>query len=95
MPFQHEEHHEIRPFWSWIIVVAFCVVIILWGLLNWRLIPDPPRRWDMGALRDVPSQSIYSTANPPPAPTPAARQIAPLPEANPLIPRDRMSETTP
>ena len=50
MPFPHEEHREIGSFWSWFIVVVFCIVIVAWGLLNWLLIREyaPP----MGYRRD-------------------------------------------
>lgn len=66
------------------ILVLSCALIVAWGVLNWLLIPDRPREWSFGALPDVPSESIYSSAqpgasadaNPPP-------QMPPLPEARP------------
>jgi hypothetical protein len=83
MPFQHEEHRAISGFWSWLILILACVVIVMWGLLNYLLIPDAPRRWNMNALRDVPSESIYSTAEPVSGAA-VPTQLAPLPEAKPL-----------
>ena len=88
MSIQHEEHGAISSFWSWAILIALCLAIIGWGLLNYLLIPDPPRAWDMGVLRDVPGQSIYSTAEPPPAGA-VPKQITPLPEAAPVSAADR------
>jgi len=83
MSMPHEEHHELPPFWSWTILVLLSVVIVLWGLLNYRWIPDTPRRWDLGVLPDVPGQSPYSTAEPA-GNAPVPRQVAPLPEGVPL-----------
>ena len=83
MPFLHEEEKEISSFWSWMIVVLFCVVIVAWGIFNCLMIPDPPRRWDMGVLHDVPGQSIYSTAGHVVG-EPAPAQVAPLPEVIPM-----------
>ena len=74
MPFPHEEHREIGSFWSWMIVILFCVVIVVWGVLNYL--------WDMGVLRDVPGQSIYSTAVAPVGPA-TPKQVAPLPDGRP------------
>jgi hypothetical protein len=82
MPFRYEENSQISSFRSWLIVILFCVVIIAWGIFNYLLIPDAPRRWDMNAVRDVPGESIYSTASPAAGAPPA--QIAPLPEGAPL-----------
>ena len=79
MSFQYEEHREISSFWGWLILILLCLAIVAWGILNYLLIPDTPRKWDMGVLRDVPGQSIYSTAEPPPAGA-VPKQIAPLPE---------------
>ena len=81
---QTEEHREIGTFWSWTLLILFCLAILVWGFFNYVMIPDAPRHWDMGALRDVPGQSIYSTAEPAPAATAVQKQIAPLPEAKPV-----------
>lgn len=79
MPVHYEEHREIRPVWGWVVLFIACVAIVAWGVLNYLTIPDLPRRWDMGVLRDVPGQSIYSSAVPSPR-APIPRQMAPLPE---------------
>ena len=71
--------------YAWAVVIGLCVAIILWGLLHYALIRDRVRAWDFGALPDVPSESVYSSAKPP-AGQPAPRQIAPLPEATPATP---------
>ena len=84
MLYSHEEEErESGPFWSWMIIILFCVVIVAWGILNYLMIPDSPRHWDLGVLRDLPGQSIYSTASRP-AVAPAPEQIVPLPEGVPL-----------
>ena len=84
MPFDYEENRQINSFRSWLIVILFCAVIVVWGLFNYLLIPDAPRRWDMNTVRDVPGESIYSTAKPAAGAPPA--QIAPLPEGRPVRP---------
>ncbi|MBE3070153.1 MAG: hypothetical protein IMZ66_07935 [Planctomycetes bacterium] len=66
---------------AWAIIIAFAAAIVVWGLLNYVLIPDAPRRWDFGQLPDTPGESVYSAAPPPPAGPPP--QIPTLPEAQP------------
>jgi len=78
MPLEYEEHHEMSGFRSWMVILLFCAAIVLWGVLNYVLIPDEPRHWDMGALRDVPGQSIYSSAKLP-AGAVVPKQMEPLP----------------
>jgi hypothetical protein len=88
-----EENRAGNPFWNWLLIVWLCIVIILWGLFTYWAIPDTPRKWDMGALPDAPSQSVYSSAANP-APAEAPRQIAPLPEAKPWKPVGDSSRKT-
>lgn len=83
MPYPCEEHREVGRVWSWTLIVLFCLAILVWGLFNYRSIPDTPRRWDVGVLRDVPGESIYSTVAPRTGSEPAP-QLAPLPEGTPL-----------
>ena len=84
MPHLHEEEEsESSSLWSWMIILLFCVAILAWGIFNYLMIPDLPRRWDMGVLRDVPGQSIYSTADRA-AVASAPEQVAPLPEGVPV-----------
>ena len=71
---------------GWAILLGVCVALILWGLLNYTVIKDRVRTWDFGALPDLPSQSVYSSATPPKGRHPP-RQIAPLPEAQPATTR--------
>ncbi len=66
---------------GWAILILLAAAIVGWGLANYFLVPDVPRQWDFGALRDVPAQSIYSTSRPA-APPVAPRQMPALPEAN-------------
>jgi len=70
-------------FRSWAILITFCVIIIVWGIINFLTIKDKPRQWDFGVLPDTPSESIYSTSRPANklSVAPAPQQIIPLPEA--------------
>lgn len=83
MPVQYEEHREIGSGWSWTILILLCIVLVAWGVFNYLKIADAPRQWDLGALRDVPAQSIYSSSQPVPGAA-VPRQIAPLPEGESL-----------
>lgn len=80
MPNGHEEHRHFSTAAAWVILAVVCLAILGWGLANYALIPDPPRRWDSGALKDVPAESIYSNAAP--ASQPAGPQVQRLPEAS-------------
>jgi hypothetical protein len=80
---EYEEHHVVSGPWGWAIIVALCLALIGWGLANYALVKDAPRQWDYGALPQTPASSIYSTTEPP-AKAPPQRQIAPLPDAQPL-----------
>ena len=73
---QYEEHRELGRFWSGTIIILFCLAILIWGLFNYRSIPDTPRRWDVGVLRDVPGGSIYSTVEPRTGSAPTEREVA-------------------
>jgi hypothetical protein len=85
MPSEFEEENgELSSFWSWIIMVAVCIVIVGWGIFNYLSIPDQARKWDIGALRDVPGQSIYSTAAPKVNESSVPIQVQPLPEGTPI-----------
>ena len=88
MPFPHEEHGATSSVRGWLIVILACVIIVVWGVLNYLLIPDTPHRWDMGVLRDVPGESVYSTTEPAAGAT-VPKQIAPLPEGKPVAPEAR------
>lgn len=86
----YEEFNELSLGWTWFIVVALCLYLILSGLFAHRMLPDVPRRWDFGALDEIPGQSVYSTFPVPPvavAPAETGRvpqQLEPLPGAQPL-----------
>jgi hypothetical protein len=67
---------------DWAVVILICLLVLGWGLLIFSTVKDPPRRWHLGALPDAPSQSVYSTAEPPATANPP-RQVPPLPEAQP------------
>ena len=80
-----EEDGRSSTGWAWAVIVALCACLLAWGLLNYVLIRDEPRRFDLNALSDVPGQSVYSTE-----PAPKGRlvppQVEPLPEAVPRRP---------
>lgn len=71
--------------WTWVVILALCAVLLAWGLLNYVLIRDEPRRFDLNTLPDVPGQSIYSSEPAPKQPV-VPSQVAPLPEAVPKSP---------
>lgn len=76
----HSEPHRN----GWAVLLAVCLAMLAWGLAIFLFVPAVPeaqRRWDFGALPDVPGESIYSTSTPQPASAPA--QLPPLPEADP------------
>ena len=63
---EYEEETIISSFWSWVILIAFCAVIMGWGMFVEMIVEAGPPHWDFGVLPDTPSQSAYSTALPPP-----------------------------
>ncbi len=72
----------VRGRWQgWALVAVVCGAIVLWGLLNYRLVGDRPRAWDFGVFPDAPGESVYSTVRPPPARN-VSRQTPVLPEAD-------------
>ena len=81
---EYEEHHDLSAKWGWALVVALCLALIGWGLVNYALVKDAPRQWNYGALPEPPASSVYTTSQPP-AKTPPPRQLAPVPsqEAKP------------
>ncbi|RPI60867.1 MAG: hypothetical protein EHM48_06535, partial [Planctomycetaceae bacterium] len=82
---EHEENRYFSGKAGWAAIVLLCAVIIGWGYVNYFFIADTPRRPDMGALPDVPGESIYSTS-PNPTIMPTTRQVSELPEAVPYRP---------
>jgi hypothetical protein len=78
-----EEHGTQSSLASWAIIVAFSAGLIVWGLVQFWLVPDAPREFDYGALKDVPGQSQYGIEESP-AGTNVPKQIPPLPEAVPV-----------
>jgi hypothetical protein len=75
-----EEYRKIRPVRLWTMVIALSVLLVIWGLINYWLIPDPVRTWNYGVAPDAPSESPYSTELPPPEPV-VPVQLPHLPEA--------------
>ena len=73
-------------FWSWIVIVAFCAAMIVWGVANFLFIKDAPRQFDYGALKDVPAQSPYSSELAPTKSLFVPPQTPGLPEATPKKP---------
>jgi hypothetical protein len=100
---KYEEFRTMSGRAAWALMVVFCLAILGWGYFTYWLIPDAPRRWDLGQLPEAPGQSIYtSTPTPtqytPPGVSPrtvnAPRQVPALPEARPPRP-SALSETQP
>lgn len=63
---EYEEFVQISSFASWVILIAFCALIMSWGMFVEMMIMDRPAQWDFGQLPDTPSESVYSTSVPPP-----------------------------
>jgi len=62
MPEEYEEYQRLGQFTSWVIIVLFTLLIVVWGLLAHFSVHSHTRRhWDFGALPDTPGESIYST----------------------------------
>jgi hypothetical protein len=100
---KYEEFRRISGRASWSVIIGFCLVILGWGYVNYRLIADAPRQWDLGQLPEAPGQSIYTAAPTPTQYTPPSisprtltepRQVPELPEAHPPRP-SALSETQP
>lgn len=50
---------------SWAVVTALSLGVLLWGLfIFWTVREPPPPSWDFGAVQDIPGQSPYSTWTP-------------------------------
>jgi hypothetical protein len=62
---EYEEFFQISAFWSWVILIAFCALIMSWGMFVEMMVKTQPPHWDFGQLPDTPSESIYSTLQPP------------------------------
>ena len=82
---QSHETEEAFSIRDWAIIVIVAALIVCWGLLNFALVKDLPRRWHFGVLPDTPSASVYSTEEAPQSSTPP-RQTPMLPEAQPKKP---------
>jgi hypothetical protein len=78
---EYEEFTVISSFWSWVLLIAFSIIIMSWGMFIKMMVgKEQPRTWDFGALPDVPAQSSYSTVKPP-VEVNVPLQIQRLPEA--------------
>jgi hypothetical protein len=77
---KYDEEQEISSFASWVIVILFSAAIMAFGWTVYLVVPDAPRYWDFGQLRDTPADSIYSTDEPGVGMQPQ-RQVPMLPEA--------------
>ncbi|UFS70367.1 hypothetical protein LPW11_21175 [Geomonas sp. RF6] len=83
---KYDEKRELPSPWEWIIVSALSGSLILFGLFVYWIVPDGPRRWDVGQLPDAPAESIYSTEEPWTSRAPE-RQLPRLPEAKGPLPK--------
>jgi len=80
-----EENERSSSVWTWAVVIGLCVFLLVWGLLNYVLIRDEPRRFDLNTLPDVPGESVYSSEGTPTDEN-VPRQTPALPEAVPMSP---------
>jgi hypothetical protein len=78
---EYEEFTVISTFWSWVLLIAFSILIMSWGMFIKMMVGrEQPRTWDFGTLPDVPAQSPYSSVKPP-VEVNTPLQIQRLPEA--------------
>jgi hypothetical protein len=74
--FDFEEYKTSRKqIWGWMMVLAFSMLIIGWGVFIHIIVRDVPREWDFGTLEDTPSKSKYSTVEPPADANDVPRQV--------------------
>jgi hypothetical protein len=78
---EYEEQTIISSFWSWVILIVFCAIIMGWGMFVEMIVGEQPSHWDFGILPDTPSQSVYSTVSPP-SDVNVPYQIHRIPDAN-------------
>jgi len=72
----------LPPALGWAAVIVAAGLVITWGVLAKRFIPDRPREWDFGAVPATPGESIFSTELPEqlwPAPPQLRPPLAPWP----------------
>ncbi len=84
----YEEYKVPPQFWGWVMLIVFAVVISGFAMWAHHGIPDPPRYFDHGALKDTPAESIYSSYHSSPVWT-EKRIVHELPEGKPLEPENR------
>jgi hypothetical protein len=78
---EYEEFTVISSFRSWVLLIAFSILIMSWGMFIKMMVgKEHSRTWDFGTLPDVPAESSYSTVKPP-VEANVPLQIQRLPEA--------------
>lgn len=68
---KYEEYRNISQRSLWLIIAAFTVAVLAWGMFIHMMVPDVERHWDFGVLPQSPSESKYSTIIPPVSPSAA------------------------
>lgn len=85
-----EEYHTVSNPLAWAILIGLSLLLVTTGIFVHRMVPDPPREWDYGAMETIPGESVYASLTPDPGQVSPAetdkipKQIAPLPGAQPL-----------
>jgi hypothetical protein len=62
---KYEEYRNISQRSLWLIIAAFTVAVLAWGMFIHMMVPDVERQWDFGVLPQSPSESKFSTLVPP------------------------------
>jgi hypothetical protein len=62
---KYEEYRNISQGRLWLIILAFTLCVLAWGMFIHMMVPETPRHWDFGTLPQPPSESKYSTVAPP------------------------------
>ncbi len=62
---QERAHERKEMVFSWAVVAALSLGVLLWGLVIFWVVGDRKApAWDFGAVQDVPGESPYSTWTP-------------------------------
>jgi hypothetical protein len=62
---KYEEYRNISQGSLWLIILAFTIAVLAWGMAIHMMIAETPRHWDFGVQPQSPSESKYSSATPP------------------------------
>ena len=88
----YEEVKTLSPFWGWVALIVFSILLLGFGMIAHLSIREAERTWSFWALPIAPGESNLSTYRLHRGKIP--KQMHPLPEALPFtrLPTDTSSE---